>query len=119
MAVLILVFPTQSDAETGLTILNDLAAAYWQDQGLVVEPSSIDGVLEVVPRNAATGQPDFKADRIRTWDTPREAPTGEWWIVSPSTLPAFSSGGWKTAYADAGGPVFAENELPSAWRRGA
>ncbi len=77
--LLILEFATQTEAETGLSIINQIASAWWQSQGYTV----ING--ELVGKNAATGQDDPTATKTETWDVVKESPDGTFYFTSPST----------------------------------
>lgn len=74
---LIIEFPTQAESEQGLSIINMIAAAYWQSQGYTV----IDGQL--IGKNAATGLDMPDSAKTITWDEVKKSPDNTFYFTSP------------------------------------
>lgn len=84
----------QQDAQDDLNAFENLARIWWPTQGYPVEE---DGII---PRNAATGDLDFTAQRTVAWDTLREAPDGDYYWTSPTPDARFYQ--WKDYLAQSG-----------------
>lgn len=84
----------QQDCADDLAAFEALAAQWWPTQGYPV----VDG--GVVPRNAATGELDYEAQRTVAWDVLKQAPDGEYWWWSPSDDARFVD--WKEYLAQTG-----------------
>lgn len=81
------------DVYSDLAAINMIAEAYWIQEGYTV----IDGVL-IGKDGTGKDRPD--AIHTTTWDEPRKAPDGEYWIYSPSNEKRFSL--WKDRLAEVG-----------------
>lgn len=102
----IIEFSTQLEAETGLAIVNQIAAAWWQSQGYTV----IDG--ELVGKNAATGQDEPTATKTETWDIVKESPDGTFYFTSPATDARFVD--WRS-YLPEGVSMPEDKGFPIEW----
>ena len=81
---LIIVFPTQIDAQTCLDDVNNQICQYWQQQGYTV----ING--QIVGKSAATGQDDPSAAMTISWDEVKESPDSTFYFSSPHNDARFS-----------------------------
>ena len=72
-----------ADAQSDLNAFENLARDWWPLQGYPVDDAG------VIPRNAASGDPDYTAQRTVGWDILREAPDGEYYWSSPTSDPRF------------------------------
>lgn len=103
---LIIEFATKEQADFCVTVINQLAAAYWQAQGYTV----VDGQL--VGKNAATGEDMPDAAKTSTWDIPKQSPDGTWYITSPAVDTHFAA--WRDRLPE--GVVFpVDKQLPTEW----
>lgn len=78
---MILVFETNQSAHRCLEALNQVAAAWWVEQGYTVEQTENGPVL--IGKNADTGE-DNPQGITTTWDTLKESPIGTFYFASPS-----------------------------------
>lgn len=83
------------DVSSDLFVINQIAAQYYAGQDYIVE-HGVTG-LELVGKNAETGEDAINAQRTLTWDEPRESGDA-WFIFSPSNDPRLSE--WKNYLGD-------------------
>lgn len=78
---MILEFGTQEAAQACLSALNQVAAAWWIEQGYTVKQTENGSVL--IGKNAATGE-DNPQGVTTTWDEVKESPVGTFYFASPA-----------------------------------
>lgn len=106
--MLVLDFPTKTEAEQCLAAVNGLAAQWWMEQGYTVENG------ELIGKNAKTGLDSPGAARTVTWDTVKESPDGTFYFTSLSNDPRFPN--WKAFLADIGfTAIGTEKGFPAEW----
>jgi len=81
--LLIIEFPTETQANQCVDVINQIAATWWVSQGYTV----IDGKL--IGKNAATGEDMPDSAMTITWDIPKLSPNNTWYIASPTSDPKF------------------------------
>lgn len=106
---LILEFETQESATNCLNILNQVAAAWWIEQGYTVENTE-DGLI-LIGKNSKTGEDD-PSGITTTWDTVKESPDGTFYFTSPTPDPRFVD--WRN-YMPEGIDLGTEKEMPEEW----
>jgi hypothetical protein len=85
---LILEFDTEHQAQICLAVINQLAAAYWVEQGYTVIETPEGNAL--VGKNALTGEDMPDSAKTITWDVVKVSPTNKYYIVDPAIRPEFS-----------------------------
>lgn len=93
---LILEFQSRPEAETALSVINELAARWWAAQGYKVEAGTLIG------KNAASGADEPDKARTTTWAEIQESPEGTFWFPSPDNDPRYA--GWRE-YLPEGAPM--------------
>ncbi len=103
---LIIEFPTETEANQCLYVINQIASSYWQSQGYTV----IDGQL--IGKNALTGEDMPDSAKTITWDTVKQSPINTFYIISPNVDERFSA--WRDRLPE--GLTFpADTLLPQEW----
>lgn len=110
---LILEFTTRAAADTVLSAINAVAAAWWAEHGYTVVDES--GQKELIGRNAATGADRPTAARTTTWATVEQSPDGTWYFPSLSKDARFEN--WRDRMPP-GEDLGTERERPAAWFEG-
>lgn len=109
---LILEFDTYPKAATCLYVINQLAAAYWTEQGFTVLDTPEGKAL--VGKNALTGEDMPDSARTITWDEVKTSPDGRFYFTDPAMKEQFSA--WQQRASQAGyvfdGVVM---EFPQEW----
>ena len=109
----ILEFNTEAEAESALSVVNQIAAAFFQAHGFTVEPKADSpSGLRVVSKSAATGQDRPDACGTETWDTVKESPDSTFYFTSPSVKPAYAD--WRDNIPE-GVPMPADKDFPESW----
>jgi len=103
---LILEFLTKLQAETCLTAINDMAAAYWLDLGYTV----VNGQL--IGKNAATGEDMPDSAKTITWDVVKTSPDGTFYFASLRNDDKFKAGADRLPPEIFG---FVERPFPQEW----
>lgn len=103
---LILQFNSEPEADFCLSVINQIAAGWWQSQGYTV----IDGQL--IGKNAATGEDMPERARTLTWDVPKLSPDKTWYITSPASSPNFKD--WRS-YLPEGVSFPDDTIMPIEW----
>ncbi len=88
---MILEFNTKQDALSVLTLINNIAAGWWQSQGYTVYQENGQNVL--VGKNAKTGNDEPDKATTLTWATIEESPEGTFYFSDPASNPNFEN--WK------------------------
>lgn len=89
-----------------LDAINQLAVAYWQDQGFTVDQDGLVGKKE--------GVDNHDAQKTVTWAEIQYAPDDTPYIHSLSNDDRFSN--WKSVWIDAGLPdMYNEIDMPPEW----
>ncbi len=109
---IILEFDKEQKAQTCLSVINQLAAAYWESQGYTVLDTPEGKAL--VGKNAATGQDMPDSEKTITWDEIRLSPDNTYYFLDPAASVNYSL--WLKR-ATALGYVFdgVQREMPSEW----
>jgi hypothetical protein len=101
---------TPEQIEADLAAINALAANYWQEQGYTVLDTP-DGKALI---GRVNGQDAPHNLMTLSWDTPKEAPDGTWWITSLSNDTRFTNG--YARLADSGYVLQCdERDYPAEW----
>ena len=85
-----------ADIASDLSMINLLAAQWWAGQGFTVRSGPLGP--ELIGKSEGVDRPDAAA--TIAWDEPMLAPSGFWYIVSPSNDPRFPA--WKDMLANSG-----------------
>ena len=104
---LILEFASEDEAQTTLDVVNQIAAAWWTQQGYTVENGALIG------KNAAKGTDEPGKQRTTAWAEIKESPDGTFYFPSLSNDPRFAD--WRD-YLPQGVNSGTEKEFPAVWR---
>lgn len=85
---IILEFDTEQKAQTCLSVINQLAAAYWVSKGYTILDTPEGKAL--VGKNAATGQDMPDSAKTITWDTVKLSPDKTYYFSDPAQNENFS-----------------------------
>lgn len=96
---------TREQVISDLSVINRIAAHYWQSDGEAV----IDGKLYAKDEY---GQPLLSGQPTTTWDMPRQSASGEWWIFSPTDDDRFHD--WRASLNE-GALQCTEMPMPEYW----
>ena len=109
---IILEFDTEQKAQTCLSVINQLAAAYWVSQGYTILDTPEGKAL--VGKNAATGEDMKDSEKTITWDTVKLSPDKTYYFSDPAQKENFSL--WMERAASMG-YVFdgVQREFPAEW----
>lgn len=101
-------FQSRAECEAVLTLINEIAAAWWQSQDYTVITEN--GLKQLIGKKNGVDNPD--AVRTITWDEVKRSPDNTFYIVSPSTSTNFVD--WRDRIPE-GVTIPADKDLPTAW----
>ena len=92
--------------------VNQLAANWKEGQGATVIRDDNGNAIQVVGKNAATGEDAPNKTGTTAWDIPRQAPDGSWYIIDPANDPRFVD--WRQ-YIPPGITIPEAVPMPESW----
>lgn len=107
--MVVLIFATQSDAETALGIINQMAENWLTTRGYTVVTVD-ERRMGVAKDGQGSDQPLWQM--AESWAEVSYNPAYGYWFKSLSARPEYD--GWKDTYAAFNGPAYSEQDIPFA-----